>query len=54
MFDKKTYLGRPRHSGASRNPATPRLRRERFSIALTIVGREFDLFVSLPLASWIP
>ncbi|MER2519801.1 MAG: hypothetical protein ABTQ34_03820 [Bdellovibrionales bacterium] len=51
MFDKKTYLSRKRHSGESRNPAAPRLRRERLSIALTIAGREFVLFRSLPLAS---
>ncbi|MER2519459.1 MAG: hypothetical protein ABTQ34_02090 [Bdellovibrionales bacterium] len=54
LFDNKTYLGRPRHSGESRNPAAPRLRRERLSIALTIAGREFVLFLQLPLASWLP
>ncbi|MER2519473.1 MAG: hypothetical protein ABTQ34_02160 [Bdellovibrionales bacterium] len=54
LLDNKIYLSRKRHSGESRNPAAPRLRRERLSIALTIAGREFALFRSLPLASWIP
>ncbi|MER2519692.1 MAG: hypothetical protein ABTQ34_03270 [Bdellovibrionales bacterium] len=38
----------------SRNPATPRLRRERIKNTPLIAGRESGLFRSLPLASWIP
>ncbi|MER2519818.1 MAG: hypothetical protein ABTQ34_03910 [Bdellovibrionales bacterium] len=54
LLQNKIRCDRLRHSGASRNPAAPRLRRERLSIALTTAGREFVLFLSLPLASWIP